>query len=183
MGPQAPGEMTARCLPIELLVADVDGVLTTGAIILDDHGVETKSFHVRDGLAYALWHRAGKQAAILSGRRAGAVEQRATELRIAHVLQNQDEKLPALYALIETLGLTTRQVCFVGDDLPDVPVLLSVGLAACPADAVAEVKSAAHLITHAPGGRGAIREVVELILKSQGRWNDLIAAGPGTAAN
>ena len=81
----------------------------------------------------------------------------------------------AVPSLIEGLGLAPHQVCFVGDDLPDLPVLRAVGLAACPADAVAEVKDAAHLITQAPGGRGAVREVVEVILKSQGKWNDLIA--------
>jgi 3-deoxy-D-manno-octulosonate 8-phosphate phosphatase (KDO 8-P phosphatase) len=158
------------------LVADVDGVMTDGAVVLDDQGIETKHFHVRDGLAFSLWHRAGKQAAILSGRRVAAVERRASELKIAHVLQGHDEKVAPFRCLIEQLGLAERQVCFVGDDLPDLPVLLSVGLAACPADAVAEVKDAAHLITNAQGGRGVIREIIELILKSQGRWNDLISA-------
>jgi 3-deoxy-D-manno-octulosonate 8-phosphate phosphatase (KDO 8-P phosphatase) len=175
MTSEATADLAARCQPIELLVADVDGVMTDGAVVLDDRGVETKHFHVRDGLAFGLWHRAGKQAAILSGRRVAAVERRASELRIAHVLQGHDEKVAPFRSLIDRLGLAERQVCFVGDDLPDLPVLLSVGLAACPADAVAEVKNAAHLITGAPGGRGVIREVIELILKSQGRWNDLIS--------
>ena len=121
-----------------------------------------------------MWHRAGKQAAILSGRRAAAVERRAAELKIAHVLQGHEQKAAPLRTLIEGLGLSPRQVCFVGDDLADLPVLQAVGLAACPADAVAEVKDAAHLITQAPGGRGAVREVVEVILKSQGRWSELI---------
>jgi 3-deoxy-D-manno-octulosonate 8-phosphate phosphatase (KDO 8-P phosphatase) len=170
------GELTGRCQPIELLVADVDGVLTDGVIALDAEGRETKHFHVRDGMAYAIWHRAGKQAAILSGRTAGAVARRAAELKIAHVLQGHEQKAGPLRSLIEGLGISPRQVCFVGDDLADLPVLRLVGLAACPADAVAEVKSAAHLITQAPGGRGAVREVVEFILKSQGRWSELIGA-------
>src|SRR5262249_59045860 len=122
-------ELTARCEPIELLVVDVDGVLTDGVIAVDDLGVETKHFHVRDGLAYALWHRAGKQAAILSGRRAAAVEHRAAELKIAHVLQGLDLKAEPFFALIAGLGLAPRQVCFVGDDLPDLPVLRAAGLA------------------------------------------------------
>jgi len=172
---RASAELAARCQTIELLVADVDGVLTDGAVSLDDRGVETKHFHVRDGLAFSLWHRAGKRAAILSGRRVEAVERRASELRIAHVLQGHDEKMAPFRGLIDRLGLVESQVCFVGDDLPDLPVLLSVGLAACPADAVLEVKNVAHLITDAPGGRGVIREVVELILKAQGRWNDLLS--------
>jgi 3-deoxy-D-manno-octulosonate 8-phosphate phosphatase (KDO 8-P phosphatase) len=170
----AEAELAARCEPIELLVVDVDGVLTDGVIALDDHGAETKHFHVRDGLAYALWHRAGKQAAILSGRRAPAVDRRAAELKIAHVLQGLEDKAGPFRTLIGALGLAPRQVCYVGDDLPDLPVLRAVGLAACPADAAAEVRHAAQLVTHAPGGRGAVREVVEVILKSQRKWNGLI---------
>jgi 3-deoxy-D-manno-octulosonate 8-phosphate phosphatase (KDO 8-P phosphatase) len=180
MGPQAPAELAARCRPIELLVADVDGVLTDGVIALDDRGVETKHFHVRDGMAYTLWHRAGKQAALLSGRRSAAVEHRAAELKIAHVLQGHEQKAAPFRSLIEGLGLLPQQVCFVGDDLADLPVLLAVGLAACPADAVPEVKDAAQLVTQVRGGKGTIREVVEVILKCQGRWIDLI--GPAFRA-
>jgi 3-deoxy-D-manno-octulosonate 8-phosphate phosphatase (KDO 8-P phosphatase) len=175
MMPQAPADLAMRCQSIELLVVDVDGVLTDGAVVLDDRGVETKHFHVRDGMAFSLWHRAGKQAAILSGRRARAVERRASELGIGHVLQGHDVKVAPFRLLIDQLGLEKSQVCYVGDDLPDLPVLLSAGLAACPADAVVEVKNAAHLITSANGGRGVIREIVEVILKSQGRWHELIS--------
>jgi 3-deoxy-D-manno-octulosonate 8-phosphate phosphatase (KDO 8-P phosphatase) len=176
MGLQEPLEIAERCRPIELLVADVDGVLTDGMIAIDDRGIETKHFHVRDGMAYALWHRAGKQAAILSGRRAPAVEHRASELKIAHVLQGHEQKAAPLRTLIEGLGIAPFQVCFVGDDLADLPVLRAVGLAACPADAAAEVKESAHLITRAPGGRGAVREVVEVILKAQGTWSELVGS-------
>jgi 3-deoxy-D-manno-octulosonate 8-phosphate phosphatase (KDO 8-P phosphatase) len=176
MGLQEPLDIANRCRPIELLVADVDGVLTDGVIAIDDCGVETKYFYVRDGLAYALWHRAGKQAAILSGRRAAAVERRAAELKIAHVLQGHEQKAAPLRSLIEGLGFAPFQVCFVGDDLADLPVLRAVGLAACPADAAAEVKDAAHLVTRASGGRGVVREVVEVILKAQGTWTDLIGS-------
>jgi 3-deoxy-D-manno-octulosonate 8-phosphate phosphatase (KDO 8-P phosphatase) len=176
MGLPAQADLAARCEPIELLVADVDGVLTDGVIALDDEGVETKHFYVRDGMAYLLWHRAGKQAAILSGRYAPVVERRAAELKIAHVLQGHEQKAGPLRTLIERLGLLPSQVCFVGDDLADLPVLRAVGLAACPCDAAAEVKDAAHLITQAPGGRGAVREVVEVILKAQGRWTELTGA-------
>jgi 3-deoxy-D-manno-octulosonate 8-phosphate phosphatase (KDO 8-P phosphatase) len=179
----APAELAARCEPIELLVVDVDGVLTDGTVALDDHGAETKHFHVRDGLAYALWHRAGKQAAILSGRRAAAVDRRAAELGIPHVLQGLDQKAEPFQALIERLCLAPRQVCFVGDDLPDLPVLRAVGLAACPADAAPEVQDAAHLVTHAPGGRGAVRQVVETILKAQGSWNRLVAGEPASQSS
>jgi 3-deoxy-D-manno-octulosonate 8-phosphate phosphatase (KDO 8-P phosphatase) len=175
MPSEAPAALEERCRSIELLVTDVDGVLTNGVIALDDAGVETKNFHVRDGMALSLWHRAGKQAAILSSRRSGAVDRRAAELKITHVVQGCEEKTAPLQALISQLGLAPRQVCFMGDDLADLPVLQTVGLAACPADAVAEVKNAVHFVTQAPGGRGAIRELVELILKSQGSWTDLVS--------
>jgi 3-deoxy-D-manno-octulosonate 8-phosphate phosphatase (KDO 8-P phosphatase) len=176
MGLQSPAELAERCRPIELLVTDVDGVMTDGKIVLDDRGIETKYFHVRDGMAFSLWHRAGKQSAILSGRRTSAVNIRAVDLKIGHVLQGHEQKEAPLRTLIEQLGLSPRQVCYVGDDLPDLPALLAVGLAACPADAAAEVKDAAHLITQAHGGNGTIREIVEVILKSQGRWLNLIGA-------
>ncbi len=163
-------ELAERCQPIELLIVDVDGVLTDGVIAVDDRGHETKHFHVRDGLAFALWHQAGKRSAILSGRRTAAVDRRAAELKIPHVIQGAAEKASPFRALLEELGLGPRQACFIGDDLPDLPVLRAVGLAACPADAAEEVRQAAHLVAHAPGGRGTVREVVEVILKSQGKW-------------
>jgi 3-deoxy-D-manno-octulosonate 8-phosphate phosphatase (KDO 8-P phosphatase) len=173
MGQTSSADLVARCAAIELLAVDVDGVLTDGAIVIDDQGVETKHFHVRDGLGYSLWHRAGKHSAILSGRRAEAVERRAAELRIGHVVQGLADKGEPLRALLERLALEPSQVCFVGDDLPDVPVLRAVGLAACPADAATEVRQSVHLVTIADGGRGAVREVVEVILKAQGLWHSL----------
>ena len=176
MGQPSSADLAARCAAIELLAVDVDGVLTDGAIVVDDQGVESKHFHVRDGLAYSLWHRAGKHSAILSGRRAEVVRRRAEELKIAHVAQGLDEKGEAFKTLLAELGLKPHQACFVGDDLVDLPVLRSVGLAVCPADAVAEVREHAHLITAAAGGRGAIREVVEFILKAQGLWHGLCSA-------
>jgi 3-deoxy-D-manno-octulosonate 8-phosphate phosphatase (KDO 8-P phosphatase) len=166
----ARATLAERCLPIELLIVDVDGVLTDGVIAVDDRGHETKHFHVRDGLAFALWHQAGKHSAILSGRRAAAVDRRAAELKVPHVIQGVAEKAGPFRALLDQLGLVPRAACFIGDDLPDLPVLGAVGLAACPADAVEEVRRAAHLVTQAPGGHGAVREVVEIILKSQGKW-------------
>src|SRR5512147_2078166 len=129
----SPADLATRCAAIELLAVDVDGVLTDGAIVVDDQGVESKHFHVRDGLAYALWHRAGKQSAILSGRRADIVSRRAAELKITHVVQGLAEKGPTYRALLKETGLKSHQVCYVGDDLVDLPVLQSVGLAACPA--------------------------------------------------
>jgi 3-deoxy-D-manno-octulosonate 8-phosphate phosphatase (KDO 8-P phosphatase) len=176
MGLKSPLELTRRCSSIELLVTDVDGVMTDGRIVLDDRGIETKYFHVRDGMAFSLWHKAGKQAAILSGRKTLAVDLRAVDLKITHILQGYEQKEMPLRKLIDQLGLSPCQVCFVGDDIPDLPAMLAVGLAVCPADAVAEVKDAADLITQARGGNGTIREIIELILRSQGKWINLIGA-------
>jgi 3-deoxy-D-manno-octulosonate 8-phosphate phosphatase (KDO 8-P phosphatase) len=172
--PRPDDDLAARCGPIELLLVDVDGVMTDGVIALDDRGVETKHFHVRDGAAFALWKRAGKRAAILSGRRAAAVDLRAAELGIEPVIQGASDKSGPFRALVEGLGLEPRQVCYVGDDLADLPVLAAVGLAACPADADDEVRRAAHVVARAGGGRGAVREVVELILRHQGAWDRLL---------
>ena len=146
----AAADLAARCAAIELLVVDVDGVLTDGAIVVDDRGVESKHFHVRDGLAYSLWHEAGKQSAILSGRKAEVVDRRAAELKIAASWpRGWPTRGGRSVALLAELGLEARQACFVGDDLVDLPVLRSAGLAACPSDAVTEVRDAAHLITGA----------------------------------
>jgi 3-deoxy-D-manno-octulosonate 8-phosphate phosphatase (KDO 8-P phosphatase) len=167
-------DLAARCAGIEVLIVDVDGVLTDGVIAIDDRGVETKHFHVRDGSGVALWRRAGKRIAILSGRFAPLVDRRAAELGISPVIQGVSSKAEPFVRLLRVLSVEPRQVCYVGDDLADLPALRSAGLAACPADAAPEVKAAAQLITTAPGGRGALREVVEVILKAQNHWQDLI---------
>jgi 3-deoxy-D-manno-octulosonate 8-phosphate phosphatase (KDO 8-P phosphatase) len=173
MGQSSQADLTARCAAIELLAVDVDGVLTDGLIVMNDQGLESKHFHVRDGLGYSLWHRAGKRSAILSGRTAEVVERRAAELKVHYLGQGLAEKGPAFEQLLIRFGLAPHQVCYVGDDLIDLPVLNSAGLAAAPADAVAEVRESVHLVTAARGGQGAVREVVELILKSQGVWHEL----------
>lgn len=170
-----PEELDARCAPIELLVLDVDGVLTDGVIAVDDHGVETKHFHVRDGGGIALWRKAGKRVAIVSGRSARCVEVRAAELGIAPVVQGAKDKAAPFRAIMEESGLEPGQVCAMGDDLADLPMMGLAGLAACPSDASAEVSEAAHYVTGLPGGRGAVRELVELILKRQGLWDGLVA--------
>lgn len=167
-------DLAARCAAIELLVLDVDGVLTDGIIEVDDRGVESKHFFVRDGSAIALWRRAGHRVAILSGRWAPVVDRRAAELGIAPVIQGARDKREPFRSLLRELNLEPSQVGYMGDDLPDLPVLLDAGLAACPADAAAEVREVAHLVTDAPGGRGAVRELIERILKQQGRWDGLV---------
>lgn len=167
-------DLAARCQGIEVLIVDVDGVLTDGVIAIDDRGVETKHFHVRDGSGIALWRKAGKRIAILSGRFAPLVDRRAAELGIFPVIQGVSCKAEPFARLLRELSVEARQVCFVGDDLADLPALRSAGLAACPADAAPEVKAAAQLVAGVPGGRGAVREIVEVILKAQNRWQDLI---------
>jgi 3-deoxy-D-manno-octulosonate 8-phosphate phosphatase (KDO 8-P phosphatase) len=159
-----------RCRQIELLVLDVDGVLSDGAITYSADGVEIKNFFVRDGLAIKLWQMCGKQLALLSGRSSECTRVRAAELGIDLVIQHGGAKLPGLTQVMEKTGVRREQVGFVGDDLPDVPILLNCGLAAAVADACPEVLRLAHFVAQAPGGRGAVREVIELILRCQRHW-------------
>jgi 3-deoxy-D-manno-octulosonate 8-phosphate phosphatase (KDO 8-P phosphatase) len=163
-----------RAQPVRVVVLDVDGVLTDGVIALDDRGVELKHFHVRDGSALSFWRKAGKRAAILSGRWARNVERRAGELGIRPVIQGMPMKAEPFRRLLAELDVAPAQVCVVGDDLPDLPILMAAGLAACPSDAVPEVQAVAHLVATAPGGRGAVREVVETILRHQGSWESIL---------
>lgn len=166
--------LTERCAAIELLVADVDGVLTDGRIVYTDGGTEIKAFHVRDGSGIVFWQKLGKQVAILSGRKSKAVDVRAQELGIRFVRQGATDKLAAFRQLLVQLGLRAEQAAAVGDDLPDLPVLRAAGLAVAVADACPDVRAVAHHVTVANGGQGAVREAIELILKHQGRWDALV---------
>jgi 3-deoxy-D-manno-octulosonate 8-phosphate phosphatase (KDO 8-P phosphatase) len=163
-----------RCGPIELLVVDVDGVLTDGGIVYGSDGIELKQFHVRDGSGLKSWERAGKRAAFITGRRSAVVERRGLELGVPFVIQGALEKLSALRQLLAETHLAPEQVCYVGDDLADLPPLRHCGLAVAVADACPEARAEAHYITQAPGGRGAVREAIELILRAQGRWQLLV---------
>ena len=171
-GPDGAGPtLPQRCAAVGLLVADVDGVLTDGAIVYGGGGLELKAFHVRDGSGLKLWHLAGKRTALITGRSSPVVDVRAAELGIAFETQGASAKLPAYRELLARAGARPEEVCYVGDDLPDLPPLLHCGLAVAVADACAEVRAAAHYITRMAGGRGAVREVIELILRCQGRWS------------
>jgi len=163
-----------RCQTIELLLVDVDGVLSDGGINYDATGTEIKNFHVRDGSGIKLWQRAGKRVGIISGRTSPCSTVRAAELGMKPVVQGSADKLADLDAIVKDLGLSREQVCFVGDDIPDLPVLRNCGLAAAVADACPEVVADVHYVTRQPGGRGAVREVIELILKCQGIWTSLV---------
>ncbi|HEX3870781.1 MAG TPA: HAD hydrolase family protein [Pirellulales bacterium] len=166
--------ITKQCESIELIVSDVDGVLTEGSIIFDNEGVELKRFHIRDGLGIKLWRRAGGKFGIVTGRNSHIVNLRAAELGISIVRQGTEHKLTAMKEIMAELALSAEQVCYVGDDLPDLSAIQFAGLGVAVADACAEVRQAADYVTKAAGGRGAVRETVECILKAQRRWDDLI---------
>lgn len=157
-----------------MLVLDVDGVLTDGGICYGDNNLELKVFYVRDGSGLKLWEFAGKRAAIITGRTSPVVEVRAQELGIRPVIQGMPKKLGPYQQILADAGLRPEQVCAIGDDVPDLPVLRNCGLAVAVADACPDVVAAAHYVTHAPGGRGAVREVIELILRCQGKWATLL---------
>ena len=165
--------ISVRAAKIELLLLDVDGVLTDGSIL---YGVEEelKRFHVRDGSGLKFWRESGKRVAILSGRSSAAVVRRAAELGISPVIQGRSEKLPAFQDLLASTGLSPNRICAVGDDLPDLPVLRRCGVAIAVADACAELKAAADYVTTAPGGRGAVREAIEWLMKLQGTWDAVV---------
>lgn len=171
----ADESLPQRCARIELLVLDVDGVLSDGRIMYGDAGQELKAFHVRDGSGMKLWTQEGKKAGIITGRHSPIVERRAKELGIAVLIQGADDKHAALVQMLEALSLTPEQACAVGDDIVDVPMLRACGLAATVADASPEAKEEADFVTTARGGRGAVREVIEWILRAQGRWEAIVA--------
>ena len=163
-----------RMKRIRLILSDVDGVMTDGGITYDNQGIETKKFHVRDGLGIKLWKRAGNEFGLITARSSHIVKLRAAELGIEIVRQGSNDKLPVASKVITELGLEPEQVCYVGDDLTDLCLFNQVGLAVSVADGAPEVRAAAHLNTTAAGGRGAIRELIETILKTQNRWNELL---------
>jgi len=169
-----------RCAAIEMLVLDVDGVLTDGRIVYSDGGEEIKAFHVRDGSGLKFWQQLGKRTGIITGRNSRIVERRARELGVTAVVQGAEDKRAAFDRMLHEHGLERRQVCTMGDDLPDVPVLRRSGLAVVVADACSEAKAAAHHVTQAEGGRGAVREVIELVLRVQGRWHEVLARYEGS---
>lgn len=160
---------------IKLLVLDVDGVLTTGQITYSSSGEELKSFDVKDGAGLKYWKRAGGKFAVITGRKSQAVQRRTAELDADFIVQDCKNKYPALIQALEELGFTPEQTAIVGDDLPDLPMMYDAGFAACPADAVSEVKKQVDYICNLPGGKGCVREVVEYILKKSGRWDQVFA--------
>lgn len=159
---------------IKLMIIDVDGVLTDGRIFCSDSGEEQKVFHVKDGSGIAYWHRAGHKSAIISGRTSRAVEHRAKELGISDVYQGALFKLDAYEKIIEKHKVKDNEVCYIGDDLIDMPVLRRVGFSVAVTGSPNEVLNLVDYVTKTPGGGGAVREVVEKVLKSQGKWGEIL---------
>ncbi len=159
---------------IELLVLDVDGVLTDGRIRLTDSGEEIKAFHVRDGSGMKYWSRVGKKLAIISGRSSQAVIRRAEELGVDFVRLGCKDKLPAYEEALEHFGLADEQVAVLGDDLTDLPAMWRCAFPVAVADAAIETREAAAYVTKVPGGSGVAREVIELILKETGQWERIM---------
>ena len=167
-------DLERRASRIKLILMDCDGVLTDGRLWLTEDGNEQKSFNTHDGLGLTLLHRAGLRSGIISGRNSSAVSRRAQQLGIEFVGQGDPEKIAAFEEILRRAEVDESEVAFIGDDLTDIPLMQRAELAVAVADAVNETRSVAHYVTRAPGGRGAVREVIELVLKSQGRWNDLL---------
>ena len=167
-----------RAAQIQILLMDVDGTMTDGSVTLlsqpDGTALEIKSFDAHDGQGLTLASTAGIRTGIITGRESAALLRRAKEMRMEFIYQKQPTKIPALEEILKKTGVPESAVAFVGDDLPDLPVMRRVGLAVAVGDAVLEAKLAAHYVTRANAGKGAIREAVELILKSKGIWDEMI---------
>ncbi len=163
-------EIQSRAEKIKILVLDVDGVLTNGRIVINDRGEEIKSFHVRDGQGLRQLMGAGVDVVLITGRSSGALAHRGEDLGIGEIHQGVLDKGALLRKLIDEKNCSIDQVCCVGDDLPDIPMFRHAGLRVAVSDAAPEVKQAANWVTRLKGGEGAVREICELILKSQGKW-------------
>jgi len=164
---------------VRLLLFDVDGVLTDGRILVHPDGTESKAFSIRDGAGIVWAQRAGLRTGILSGRHSPATSVRAAQLGISIVRQQRGEKLAIFEALMRHEALSPEEVAFMGDDLLDLPVLGRVGLSAAPADADGEVRGRVDWVSRYPGGGGAARELVELVLRAQGKWEELLESYAG----
>jgi 3-deoxy-D-manno-octulosonate 8-phosphate phosphatase (KDO 8-P phosphatase) len=180
-GPRVPEALRApradvveRAKRIRLILFDVDGVLTDGTLLLHADGTESKRFDIKDGTGVVLAHRAGIRVGFLSARLSAATQQRAAQLGVTLVHQGIASKLETYEQIADELLLEDQQIAYMGDDIVDLAVLTRVGLAAAPADAAAEARGRAHWISDFPGGRGAARQLVELILHAQALWEPLL---------
>ncbi len=162
-----------RAKKIKLLISDIDGVMTDGRIVYDNYGDELKFFDVQDGFGVSLLRRAGIKFVIVTAKGSRLVKKRGRELSAAAIYQKAWDKAKAYKKIVQRFKLKNEEICAIGDDLLDVPILRQVGLAVAVENAVDETKQAAHYVTKKSGGRGAVREVIELIIKSQGKWDEV----------
>jgi 3-deoxy-D-manno-octulosonate 8-phosphate phosphatase (KDO 8-P phosphatase) len=173
-----PAAVAKRAKRINVFLMDVDGTLTTGTVTLlsqpDGSALEIKTFDAHDGQGLSLAHTAGLRTGVITGRESAALRRRARELNIEFVYEKQPQKIAAYEEILKKTGAQESEVAYLGDDLPDLTVMRRVGLAVAVGDATFEAKNAAHYITKAIGGKGAAREVVEVILKSKGIWEEMI---------
>jgi 3-deoxy-D-manno-octulosonate 8-phosphate phosphatase (KDO 8-P phosphatase) len=167
-------EVERRAAGVRLLLLDCDGVLTDGRITPVEGGEELKSFHTHDGHGLVMLHRAGLRSGVISGRTSRLVELRAADLGVSFVRQGALNKIEVFESLLAEAGEEPSRVAYVGDDVVDIPLMRRCGLALAVADATPDTRDAAHHVTRLPGGHGAVREVCELILKAQGRWDELM---------
>ena len=176
-------DVLERARKIKLFLMDVDGTITDGSVSLiaglsadavDNPMLEMKTFNAQDGAGLSLAHVMGIKTGFITGRRSPAVSRRAEELKVTYVHLGQATKIAAFEQCMKDAGVTEDEVAYMGDDLPDIPVSQRVGLAVCVADGAAELKAIAHYVTQRRGGRGTAREVVELILKAQNRWDEAV---------
>ena len=166
--------LVERCRSIRLILTDVDGVLTDGKIALNNDGIESKQFHIRDGLGVRLWQRSGGTLGIVTGRSSRVVQLRASELDIEPVAQGVSDKLAKVREICGDMGVQQCELAYIGDDLPDLPAIRWAGLGVSVADAAEEVRQASDYMTSVQGGGGALRELVEVVLKNNGQWNAVI---------
>lgn len=172
--PEVSRELADKIMAVKLVVFDVDGVLTDGRIIFSNSGEETKLFDVKDGHGIKILMRMGIDVAIITARESEVVRRRARDLGINHVFQGMKDKKMALEELVKASGVTPGEMAYMGDDIIDLPVLKRVAFSAAVADAVAEVRERVDYVAQRPGGRGAARELAELILKVQGKWDEVM---------
>ncbi len=177
-GKKIPAGVVSRAKKIQVLLMDVDGTMTDGSVALlsqpDGTALEIKTFDAHDGQGLTLAHTAGLRTGCITGRESSALVRRAHEMKMEFIYQKQPLKMPALEEIMQKAGVTESAIAYIGDDLPDLPIMRRVGLAIAVGDAVPQVRKAAHYVAKAHAGKGAIREAVELILKSKGIWEEMI---------
>ena len=176
MIPSPPHDVLSRVASIRAIISDVDGVMTDGRITYDSAGAETKQFHARDGLAIKLWMKSGLRFGILTARQSPIVQRRADELGIECVMQGFEQKWSAAEGAMADWKVTPDQVCYIGDDLPDLAVMRRIGLSVAPADAAADVREVADWTLDTRGGQGVIRELIERMMREKGHWREHVDA-------